>query len=276
MSEHNHRITASGQGLIEAVAGMALLVSLLLLVVIIGKYQAVDLAAVHAAREVTFDCAVLPHACQAERPDDTIARRVRENFTGTGRVDHFHQALWTTRRARPLLEKPGDAQMLLEHPDFDAGIGVAGQAPAPTGRTANELVADLAGPGRFGLDIMGGLMRARIEVGLLRSRGTGEPAQILDGMPLKPRATAAILADSWNASGPHGDVWSVHARVDKGWRLGRGIETTINAAYTPTKLAMRFMHGLQVEDRALDFNYHEIDMDIVPPDRTPATARQQP
>lgn len=265
-----------GQSLIEALLGIAVLAVLMLLIVIIGKYQAVSLAAAQAARTVAFDCAVLPEKCTGRAPDPQLADRVRSALTGTAGPDHHHAALWTTRRGEALLEQASDVSMILEHPAFDAGANIAGSSAASRLAGGVRFLSDKAGPGRFGLDIAGGIVRPTLAISLLASRGEGAPAQILDGMPLRPRAQLAILGDGWNASGPVDDSRSVHARADKGAQLPGGIEYALDAVYLVTKLAIRFMHELKLEDLTMDFKRPDVDNDIVPPDRLPAQPGANP
>ncbi len=270
----NHQLTirrSRGQGLIEALIGTSVLIALMLLIVILGKYQSVDLAAIHAARNLAFDCAVLPRDCVTAKPDPSLRNRVVSRLTGSGpEQPSIHPAIWTTRNGRPLLERPDDIDIELAHPHFGAGLGVAGQGPASRARSAVELVSKFAGPGKFGLGITDGLTRAHVSMNLLASRGQASPALILDGMPLRPRSGLAVLTDAWNASGPRGDAEAVHERVGQGWHVDRALETAVSIPYAVTRAAIWFMHALKLEKHSSAFRQHRVDVDIVPPDRLPS------
>ncbi len=53
----------AGQALAEALVACLVLVPMLLLIALLGKYQSVQLAAIDAARHLAFECTVRLHAC---------------------------------------------------------------------------------------------------------------------------------------------------------------------------------------------------------------------
>jgi len=83
------------------------------------------------------------------------------------------------------------------------------------------------------------------------------------------RATTAVLADAWTASGPAGsDPASVETRVEQGRRLPL-VESALDAAYLPVRGLLTAAAALGIEPAAGAFRYHEIDVDLVPLDRLP-------
>ncbi|MGH1357958.1 MAG: hypothetical protein ACRBC3_04275 [Burkholderiaceae bacterium] len=261
------RLRQQGQALIEALIGGALLVTIMLLIIILGKYQATELAAIQAARAIAFDCASLPGTCQGSRPGSASVARLRSRFTGVEKPDYFHSQLWTTRSADSLLESAAHAKLSIRQESFGAMPNAARRGPAGQRHSAVEIISSAAGPGRFGLNIQHGLISANVELALLKSRGPAEPGQMLSGMALTPTAKASILTDSWNASGPYGGAESVHARVDKGWRVNNTLDRVIRAGYGGTKAFMKSMNLLFLEDQADHFKHQEIPMDLIPLDR---------
>lgn len=273
---HHRPKQQQGQALIEAIIGGAVLIALLLLIVILGKYQAVELASVHAARSLAFECAHLPAQCQGIQPAPATVTRWRNRLTGKSPTDFFHAGLWTTREGKPLLEKPSDVKFSIRPESFDATSRLARSGPKPIATLQNneklspgKLLSKLAGPDNFGLVLIGGLLTAQVEIALSKSRGPSDPKQILDGMALTPSAQASILTDFWNASGPTGGAESVQARVDEGRFVNAGGEQVLRAGYFVTKAFMKFMELSLLEDRVDEFKHHEIPMDVVPLDRWP-------
>ena len=265
-----------GQALIEAVIGTSVLVSVLLLLVALAKVQAVELAATHAARALAFDCAVQPGKCAAGAPVDSSEARLRARFTGNGRVDYGHQVLWRDRSGRPLVESGSQIEMAVTDQAFGAASGVLKNGRRFAGFSASKILSRFAGPDKFGLHIEHGLITTSAGIGLQQSRRAAADANLLSGMALKPSAKAAMLLDSWQASGPYGGPHSVDARVDKGRRLKFNIEKGFRAAYVGTKAAMISMRLLLMEDQAHKFEHYKVPMDLVPIDRTPDQVGRRP
>lgn len=269
MPRKSFKRSHSGQALIETIIGGAVLITLMLLVVIVGKYQAVDIAAIQAARAIAFDCAALPDTCGGSQAPASVRSRWRARLTGSSGPDYFHQSLWTTRSGQPLLESADHIKLAVRQEHFGAVPGVAKRGPAGERHSALQLVSRVAGPGRFGLDIQHGLLSASANIELLGSRESGRASQILSGMAITPSAKVSILTDGWNASGPDRGAESVHARVDRGWRVNKTLDKVIRAGYAGTKLFIRGMALLFLEDQADEFKHQEIPMDEIPSDRLP-------
>lgn len=272
-----------GQALAEALVGCIALIPLVLLTVLLGKYQSVQLATIDASRHLAFECTVRLHACDDLAGHPQLVDELRiGHFARTGREIQSNdvidgdataperQALWVDASNRPLLEHYGDVSARITQSSFDAGEAVAVGNGRLMFAQAAEILADLAGPGRFGLALTGGLVDARVQVRLSPSQTARSFANQLDSLPLRMTARAAVLTDAWNASGPHGsDEATVESRVDRGRRLNGAIETGIDAAYLPTRMLIELAHALLMEPRGSAFRYHEIDVDLVPPDRLP-------
>jgi hypothetical protein len=272
-----------GQALAEALVGCIALVPLVLLTVLLGKYQSVQLATIDAARHLAFECTVRLRACGDLAGHPQLVDELRiGHFARTDREIQSNdvidgdataperQALWVDASNRPLLERYGDVSARITQPSFDAGEAVAVGNGRRMFAQAAEILSDLAGPGRFGLALTAGLVDARVQVRLSPSQSARSLADQLDSLPLRMTARAAVLTDAWNASGPHGsDDTTVESRVDRGRRLNGAIEAGIDAAYLPTRSLIELAHSLLMEPRGSAFRYHEIDVDLVPPDRLP-------
>ncbi|MFK7962852.1 MAG: hypothetical protein AB8C46_02700 [Burkholderiaceae bacterium] len=269
---HHH----AGQALIEALVGATVLVLVLLLLVALAKVQAVELAATHAARALAFDCAVQPDKCTASAPVNSSEARLRARFMGTGRVDYGHKALWRNRSGDPLVESGDHIEMSVTDKAFGAASGVLKNGKRFAGFSAGKILSRFAGPDKFGLHIEHGLITTSAGIGLRQSQRATADANLLSGMALKPSAKAAMLLDSWQASGPYGGPHSVDARVDKGRRLKFNIEKGFRAAYLGTKAAMISMRLLLMENQAHKFEHYKVPMDLVPIDRTPDKAGRRP
>ncbi len=86
-------------------------------------------------------------------------------------------------------------------------------------------------------------------------------------MPITTRASLTVLTDAWNASGPYGEAPdSVETRVAEGARLPV-IETAIEAGWLPVRGLLSVAAALGFESSAGLLRWHEIDVDLVPPDR---------
>lgn len=274
-----HRL--AGQALVETVVGAIVLVPLVLLVVWLGKVQSVRQAAIAASRTVAFECAVRPDACgdahgQAALADEIRRRafsRVDAGILSAERLPEDapvaeRNPLWTDRAGRPLLERFADVGVRVDRQRFDAGASLAHSRAGGIVADAAALLADQAGPGRFGLDIAEGLVDAKVQVNLSSSRTASDFRSQLDSIPLRIHARTAVLTDAWNASGPYGaDPRSVESRVERGRQLLAAYDASIDARYLLTRGFIGLMGAIGLEPAAGAFRYHDADVDLVPPDR---------
>lgn len=263
------------------------LVPLLLLVLWVGKIDALRQAGIAGSRMLAFECTVRPEACQqsAQHPElaDELRRRVFSRpdvsvLTPDRVTDQAadRHPLWVDRANRPLLERFGDVAIRIDQPTFDAGAAVAqGRAGALVGGVVG-LADALGGPRRFGLALGGGLIDARVQVGVTpHARPDGFRFQ-LDSIPLRLRANTAILTDAWNASGPYGGAPdSVQSRVAAGARLSDAYEATLDARQALTRGFIGAMGAIGLEPAAEGFRDRGIDVDRIPADRlgTPEDVR---
>lgn len=273
------RHAARGQALVECLVAALVLVPLVVLVVWLGKIDAIRQAGIAASRTLAFECTVRPEDCQAaaEHPElaDELRRRAFSRLdVPVLTLDRAADApadrnpLWVDRANRPLLERFADVAIRVEAPAFDAGRAVAQGRGGSLASGAIGLADTLSGPGRFGLSLDRGLIDARVQIGLSpRARADGFRAQ-LDAIPLRLRANTAILTDGWNASGPYGDARdSVETRVGQGRRLLGAYEASLDARYALTRGFITAMDAIGLEPAGGAFRYHQIDVDRVPEDR---------
>lgn len=263
----------SGQALIEGLVGVAALSVFGGLAVMLGKYALVQQTVHGASFALAFECTVKPDTCQASAPAQASADRVRNAYFADGPGSLNHAAVFTTRTGAPLIQSHSeDIAIALTHPHFGAGIGVLSSGARSAAGSAVHVVSNLAGPGRFGFDIAGGLVTAHARATVLRSAsaygaGPGQP-DLLDGLQLTLSSRSAVLTDSWNASSPYGSAESsVHSRVLQGQQLAPWIERAQRTAYAPTLGFVRLMGSISLEDTADEFRYHETDVDTISPDR---------
>ena len=261
---HGH--AARGQALVEALVGGAVLATCAAIVILLAKYQSLSTAANAAARVAAFDCAAYPGYCAHAGAAGTAAS-IRSAYFEPATDHATGLSFWTTREGAPLLQSPADARVEVALEPFDGPLGVIGGMAGRVGGSALALASELAGPGRFGLDIRGGLTRTEVNVAVLADRQSSAESNLLEGLPLTLGARVAVLADHWNASGPSGDPLSVEARVDQGKRLPGLLEDAIGLAYAPTLLFMRAMDAAGLEPHADAFDRHALDVDLVPHDR---------
>lgn len=268
-----------GQALVECLVAALVLVPLVLLVAWLGKVDAMRHAAIGASRMLAFECTVRPDDCRAASTRPELADELRRRAFGRIDVPVLTQdraadtpadrsPLWVDRANRPLLERFADVAIRIDAPSFDAGRSVAGSRGGSLVSGALTLADTLAGPARFGLELNGGLVDARVQVAITPgARSDGFRGQ-LDSIPLRLRANTAILTDAWNASGPYGSAAdSVDSRVGRGKRLPGPYETTLDARYALTRGFIAVMDAIGLEPAGGAFRYHEIDVDRVPADR---------
>lgn len=270
-----------GQALVEASVSAIVLIPLVVLVVLLGKYQSIQQATIAASRALAFECTVRIDPCaELDSHPEFVDELRRRFFSRTGSEilteDRLADlaappesvALWVDRHNRPLLEQYSDVGAAVDPQSFDAGLAVASGNGARSFGNAARLLTDLAGPGRFGLGITEGLVVARVQASLSKSQQAADFLAQLDSLPLRPRGRTAILTDAWNASGPYGeDKHSVESRVEQGRHLDDAVEAAIDLAYQPVREFIRLANTVGIEPNGQAFEYHHIDVDRVPADR---------
>jgi hypothetical protein len=277
------RSAQRGQAIVELLVAMLALVPLYFGVVWVAKVLDVQQATVSAARALAFECSARPSACAdpAARPE--LAADTRSRFFSSHRLGIRSDgggptepnAFWTDRRGDALLERPDDVTVDVAPGRFDSPLGFAGGLgdgfPA-----AVRTLSELGGPGRFGLEIEGGLLEARVQARLARSRPGDGWVRSLTAIPMSMSARTAILTDAWNASGPYGDAPdSVETRVSEGSRLP-GVQAAIDAGWLPVRGLLAIGAALGLESRASELRWREIDVDLVPADRLGRVAQPGP
>ena len=268
------RRSAAGQALVELLVAMIALVPLYFGIAWVAKVLDMQQATIAASRALAFECTVRPAACADPAASPELAEDTRRRFFSShrlgvrsdGAVAADANAFWVDRSGRALLERPEDVTVDVVPLRFDSPLGFAGGLGG-TFAGAVRTLSELAGPGRFGLDIEGGLVEARVEARVARGRPADGWVRRLLAMPLVLTARTAILTDAWNASGPYGDASdSVETRVAEGSRVP-GLEPLIDAGWLPVRGLVAVAGAIGVEPRATDLHWHEVDVDLVPPDR---------
>lgn len=268
-----------GQALTEALVAALVLVPLAALIVMLGKYQSVQMAAIAASRTLAFECTVRIAECGDRVGQERLAAEMRDrHFTRgdrpiasapgvTGMVAAGQsQPLWTATGGQQLLPDLGAVRAGFAWSSFDAGGSVAigqGQSRFPS---AVALLDSLAGPGRFGLALRAGLVDTRVEASLPGAAPLA--ARAFEAMGLTFRAHTAILTDDWSASralGPEPDT--LESRVALGQRLDPLHEAAQPLAYQLTLWSIDLMGMLSLEAKAGSFRYHHSDVSLLPPDR---------
>lgn len=276
-----------GQALVESLVAAIVLVPLVLLIVWLGKIQTIQQATVAASRMLAFECAARPQDCKDgdAHPElvDELRRRafsrvdvqaLTEDRVADDAPAAERNPLWVDRANRPLIERFADIGARIDRQGFDAGLSVATSQPGAD--DAAQLLSELAGPGRFGLEIDEGLVAARVQAGVSASRSDADFRMQLDSIPLRMRATTAILTDAWNASGPYGGAEdSVETRVAQGGWLLPAYEASVDARHALTRGFIGLMGLIGLEPQAGSFRYHAVDVDLVPADRIGSEAAGQ-
>ncbi len=267
-----------GQALVEALAALIVLVPLAVLIVLLGKFQSMQQATIAASRSFAFECTVRIEQCEpyavAVLADELRRRhfgRIDREILSEDRItdpapDDERHALWSDAGGQPLLENFADVGAATSRQRFDAGGSVA------IGRAAvadpASLLGIAAGPARFGLEIEGGMIDARVQVDVSPSRKGNENLARLDSLPLTMRARTVVLTDAWNASTPYGGLpHTVEQRVGRGSRLDGVRETAISLGYQLTLWAIDLMSLIGLEPAAGGFEPYALDVDRIPADR---------
>jgi hypothetical protein len=278
------RLTAGrrtgGQAIVEMLVALVAIVPLYFGVAWLAKVLDMRQATIAAARAVAFECTVRPRACVDAGGHADLAHEVRHRFfarhdialrsdavaagpVGAGAGNAF----WTDREGRPMLERFDDVQVSVARVSFDSPLAFAGGQGDRAFPGAVRLLSELGGPGRFGLAIEDGFLDARVRARVSPSRPRDGWVSRLTGMPLTLDAHLAILTDAWTASGPYGPQRdSVETRVEAGARVP-GIDTVVAAGWLPVRGLLATGAFLGFESRAGELRWHEIDVDLVPPDR---------
>ncbi len=276
-----HRVVHCGQALIETLVGAAVLVPFVVLLIWLGKVQSIQQSTIAAARVLAFECSVRPDACADPSHHPEFADEIRRRMFARADLSIFSRdrmrdpapasernPLWTDAAGRPLVERFSDVGIRVDQDRFDAGLSVAESRAGALAANALEVLSRLAGPGRFGLEIDGGLVNARVQVNASSTAPADLFSRQLATIPLGIRAQVSVLTDAWNASGatnPGGR--SVEARVSSGRRLDPLYEASIDARYLPVRGFLSLMEVIGLEPTAAAFRYHDAELDVVPADR---------
>jgi hypothetical protein len=290
---HSARVDQVGQSLVETLVAAIVLVPLLLLVMYFGKLQTVQQSTLAASRSLAFECQISFDTCakmtgatatSTELGDELRRRHFMNTSVGIHSNEYAsdsassgeRQSLWKDHRGNPLIGSYADIGFRVDPDVFNAGSGIVGSSGSKIANNAMDLVSNIAGPARFGLDWQGGLIDAKVQAQLSKSNPVNALIANLDPMPLTMRSHTAILTNAWNASSPDGsDVNSTQTRVDKGKKLPL-IESVIDAMYLPTQLLIQFAEGAKLESNGSSFKYHEVDVKKIPADRLPGYAPPAP
>lgn len=271
-----------GQALVELLVAMIAIVPLYFGVAWLGKVLDARQATIAAARYLAFECTVRLAPCTDASAHPELAGVVRRRFyaahdVGLGSAGDAAAAagtadgnrFWVERDGRPLLERYEDVTVTVAPGRFDSPFAFAGGQGERSFPGAVRLLSELAGPGRFGLDLEAGLVDARVQLRLSRSRSADGWVSRLASMPLTLTAHLTVLTDAWNASGPYGaEPDSVETRVDAGARVP-GVDLALGAGWLPVRGLLATADALGFESGAGALRWHEIDVDLVPPDRLP-------
>jgi hypothetical protein len=273
-----------GQSLIETLVVSLALVPLLFLGIYIGKLADIQIANGAAARKLAFDCVQRREDCKdIGAHTDLVDASRRQFMTAPGReilsldglqdeaTTETTNPLWTTRTGSPLLEKFSDVSAQVTTNTLNApGSHVSSNGQSKVSNAAEHL-SNIAGPGRFGFDLYGGFITARVQTKLSQNAPSVETGARLDPFPLTMQRHVAILSDEWNASGTsNGRADSVKQRVDKGQQLyliGPIAEAALAVSYSGTRAGMAIMDAISIEKNTRLFRWHDVDVSIIPPDR---------
>ena len=279
------RRRARGQALVETLVAMIAVLPLLFGVAWVAKLVDLQQSTQQAARALAFECTVRPAACTPDGADafsgETRRRffaahrfgiRSADEAAGPAGADE-RRASWVDRRGRPLLERFEDVDAGIAHERFDSPLAFAGGAGDRAFPGAVRVLSELAGPGRFGLELQGGLVDARVRARTARDGPADGWVARMSPVPLTLRANVALLVDAWNASGPYGpEPDTVETRVASGAELPL-VDPLIDAGWLAVRGLLAVAGALRIEPAARDLRWHETDVDLVPPDRLPGPPR---
>jgi hypothetical protein len=264
-----------GQALVEFLVAMMVLIPLFFGMGWVAKILDIQAATHQAARDLAFECAQIGASCPSmvvptlmqpvlQRRHFSDQSPERDGAASKARLPVF----WQDRRGAPLLEHFDDVAISLERQHFNSPLAFARGQEAQALPGAVSLLSDLGGPGRFELDIQGGLFRAQVQTAIARGASRTGWLSELTAMPIQAHSRVAILVDSWSASRPYGPLAdSVETRVRAGMRLPTVVERSLNAAWLPVRGVLVVADWLGLESRGGDLRWHEVDVDLLPPDR---------
>jgi hypothetical protein len=283
----------AGQALVETLVASIVLLPLLLLAMYLGKLQTIQQSTLAASRSLAFECQISFDACakmtgatatSTELGDELRRRHFMSTSVGVNSNEYAsdsastneRQSLWKDHRGNSLLGSYADIGFRVDPDVFNAGSGIVGSSGSKIANNAMDLVSNIAGPARFGLDWQGGLIDAKVQAQLSKSNPASALVANLDPIPLTMRSHTAILTNAWNASSPDGsEASSTQTRVDQGKKLLL-IETVIDAMYSPTQALIQFAEGAKLETNGSSFKYHEVDVRKIPADRLPGYIHPAP
>jgi hypothetical protein len=283
------RRRTGGQAIVELLVALVAIVPLYLGVAWLAKVLDMQQATIAAARALAFECTVRLQACADADAHPELAHEVRRRFFSShdtvprsgelaagAPAAPDANAFWTDRQGGRMLERYEDVTVSVRRVRFDSPLAFAGGQGEQAFPGAARVISDLAGPGRFGLDIGAGFVDARVAARVSRSRPADGWVSRLTAMPLTLDAHLTVLTDAWNASqayGPEPD--SVETRVVAGARVP-GVEPLLAVGWLPVRGLLATGALLGFESRADALRWHEIDVDLVPPDRLGLQAPLQP
>ena len=250
------------------------------------------------------DCAAGDEGGQARLAGDLrrrhFARHDRDLLSNDALADDANPTernrFWVDRRGMPLLAAASDVSLDVQPGKLDAARGAwARGAVTPTSGAGFGMAA--AAPAVFGLHLDQGLLTASVRARVSLNRTLADWLEKPEGMALGLPGRTAVLVDAWNASSAKGtEARSFQSRVRRGWRLpglgesagllgeaGRSApagalevagdvdpEAIIDTLYAPIRTLITGPLMAPVEPRGSLFRYHEVDVEVVPPDRVAA------
>lgn len=192
MTDSISRSGQQGQSTIEFVVLSLVLVPLMLIVPLVGKYMDIAQTTAVASRYVAFEGSVR-HSSSVDswKSDAELSQEVRRRFfsnsdahvktnDSAGDFNAHRNTLWFDHRGGPLL------------PEFDNNIKVGTTKESYSQPFANALFA-----GNFGLS-QANLYTGQVRVGIADIAGL----KPFDSIGLEVSRHTALLADPWSASGP--------------------------------------------------------------------------
>ncbi len=140
---------------------------------------------------------------------------------------------------------------------FDAGLSLPRRHRVDRRRDAAQLLSDVAGPGRFGLDIGGGLVAARVQLSASAAlRPPTSAGSSLDSARIHAAPPCSPTRGTRSAR-PYAGGRSVESRVGRGRQLTSLYEASIDARYAAGARIHRLMGLIGLEPSADAFRYHD-------------------
>ena len=269
-----------GQALIELLIALVAVLPLYFGVTWLARVLDMQQANIAAARQLAFECTVRPSFCTDAQSQAELAGELRrrvfsaehfgiqsgETASGLAHPDE-RKTLWVDRRGDALLERFEDVSFEVSSERFNTPFAFAGGQGDRAFPGAVKTLSELAGPGRFGLTLDGGFIRAQVATQVSRSQSADGWTSRLLSMPLTLRSHLIVLTDAWNASTPYGSAPdSVQSRVEAGARVPV-VEPALRAAWLPVRAVLSTAAFLGLESSARQFDPYSIDVDRVPADR---------